>query len=1088
MNLSKREETMDNTLKNETSIELPEYDIEEVLNGGKNSKRRNLVFCETLFQLFSTLTIFAKYENHAPVDVVFTDDSDFSRAKEVLEKTDFFENIYTYEIHDKIYDLWHEYSPEDRLAFAEDPGSYVNDIELEHMYTDLWVNLDTMAPKMFFYKLKNMGMSPILHFVDEGVSSYVLDFSATKKDFINHRRLFGELAFSQRLGDMWLCEPRVYSGYYKDIPLYGIPKDILKNKEIISLFKNIFGEAELPKERFIFFEESFAAEGRTTNDLDLFREIVKVVGKDNIIVKRHPRNPIDRYSALGYKVMGMQSVPWEMMLLDNDVSDKVLISVGSSATLTPFYLYGMTPKAILLKKLLIGHVHYLADPKMDIFFNKVISLANERNVGAYLPNSYEGLDCALKYLMYNTEDDSQYAVQPEEEDLEEIEEDGFSLFDFHETEIIEDEEDDDIEEHSIDLETREAIIEEAKSKITGPYVSVVVPVYATEKYLRRCLDSLVFQTLDNIEILVVNDGSPDNSQEIIDEYAERFPDKIIPLIKENGGLSSARQFGTEHATGKYIGFVDSDDWVDYNYCEHCFNALVLENTKAVAFAVKHVYESGYVGNGIVADSDMPSFLMKSAASFWSKIYEREFFVEHAQFLHMWYEDIPVINPMLSYLDKLSVLKEHLYYYVRERGDSITNSKLDMRQLDYAKAEKIAIETTNPEYRKYQLARSISRILGNKSVAFYDHAVDFIKSYESELHDEEFLELLSPHQIEKLNKILDNQYQQNIPNTIYLNGFAVKDADKRLAIAEYYSNNAFWDDVKIVWLDESNCDINSDERIKALYESNNIDELAFVLSFKAIYENGGVYLNNNVIFSSTLNSLKYNTVYFGFIDKTTITKDIFGASKGNVVYKKALDIYSSHEDISLYDALLIVLVGFAGLVLNANTQIKFSQYAVYSPETFIYKINGNNISSVVLLNDDRTKAILDVSVYETIINNVASTINGKNNTIKNQSSNINSLKKRNEKLKEDKERIRLRVKKREAKIEKLQARVEKRDAKIDKLQARVDKRDEKINSLKLEARQNKKQLAKYEKQLVLYNKMSKSIIFKIYRKLFKIIHR
>ena len=93
-------------------------------------------------------------------------------------------------------------------------------------------------------------------------------------------------------------------------------------------------------------------------------------------------------------------------------------------------------------------------------------------------------------------------------------------------------------------------------------VSVIVPVYNVEAYLERCLDSLVKQTLEEIEIIVVNDGTKDNSQAIIDRYAAAYPQKVISLIKENGGLSDARNYGIPYAHGEYIGFVDSDDYLN----------------------------------------------------------------------------------------------------------------------------------------------------------------------------------------------------------------------------------------------------------------------------------------------------------------------------------------------------------------------------------------------------------------------------------------------------------------------------------------------------------------------------------------------
>ena len=96
-------------------------------------------------------------------------------------------------------------------------------------------------------------------------------------------------------------------------------------------------------------------------------------------------------------------------------------------------------------------------------------------------------------------------------------------------------------------------------------VSVIVPVYNVEKYLERCLNSLVNQTLQDIQIIVVNDGSPDNSQEIIDRFEKEYPDKLKGYIKENGGLSDARNYGMQFVEGEYVAFVDSDDYVDETY-------------------------------------------------------------------------------------------------------------------------------------------------------------------------------------------------------------------------------------------------------------------------------------------------------------------------------------------------------------------------------------------------------------------------------------------------------------------------------------------------------------------------------------------
>lgn len=95
----------------------------------------------------------------------------------------------------------------------------------------------------------------------------------------------------------------------------------------------------------------------------------------------------------------------------------------------------------------------------------------------------------------------------------------------------------------------------------NPLISIIVPVYNTENYLKRCLESIISQTYQNLEIIIINDGSTDNSQEIIEEFA-RKDQRIRTIIKENGGLSSARNAGLDLATGEFISFVDSDDYLN----------------------------------------------------------------------------------------------------------------------------------------------------------------------------------------------------------------------------------------------------------------------------------------------------------------------------------------------------------------------------------------------------------------------------------------------------------------------------------------------------------------------------------------------
>ena len=118
-------------------------------------------------------------------------------------------------------------------------------------------------------------------------------------------------------------------------------------------------------------------------------------------------------------------------------------------------------------------------------------------------------------------------------------------------------------------------------------ISVVVPVYNVEKYIDRCLNSIINQTYRKLEIIIVNDGSTDNSRKIIDKFS-KMDSRIIVIDKNNGGLSEARNVGINAATGDYITFIDSDDFVSYDYIEYLYS--LIEKYKVKVLSLIHISE------------------------------------------------------------------------------------------------------------------------------------------------------------------------------------------------------------------------------------------------------------------------------------------------------------------------------------------------------------------------------------------------------------------------------------------------------------------------------------------------------------------
>lgn len=216
-------------------------------------------------------------------------------------------------------------------------------------------------------------------------------------------------------------------------------------------------------------------------------------------------------------------------------------------------------------------------------------------------------------------------------------------------------------------------------------VSVIVPVYNTENFLERCLNSLVNQTLNDMEIIVVNDGSTDASQEIIDRFANDFPNIIRAYRKKNGGLSSARNYGLDKATGEYIGFIDSDDYVELDMFEKMYNKTCSRNFDVVVCDVRYVYKeknfiaSSRINNDLISKDQVKNHMVDIYPAAWNKIYKCNLF--NVRFKKgIWYEDVEFLYRLFPYVNSIGVVKEPLINYVQRDG-AITHT-FDERVYDY----------------------------------------------------------------------------------------------------------------------------------------------------------------------------------------------------------------------------------------------------------------------------------------------------------------------------------------------------------------------------------------------------------------------
>ena len=222
-----------------------------------------------------------------------------------------------------------------------------------------------------------------------------------------------------------------------------------------------------------------------------------------------------------------------------------------------------------------------------------------------------------------------------------------------------------------------------------PLISVVIPVYKVENYLERCVNSVINQTYKNLEIILVDDGSPDNCGIICDRYAE-VDDRVKVIHKKNGGLSSARNSGIDISSGKYITFIDSDDWVDKDYVEYLFYLIQKDMTKISICQHKVVNDKSTTmkETRIIKEEnnyDVKMILKKWILddgidiSAWAKLYDLRLFDNIRYPEGMIFEDLLTTYKLFFLCDYISVGSEKKYkYYIH--ANSISNGIFDNRYL------------------------------------------------------------------------------------------------------------------------------------------------------------------------------------------------------------------------------------------------------------------------------------------------------------------------------------------------------------------------------------------------------------------------
>lgn len=214
-------------------------------------------------------------------------------------------------------------------------------------------------------------------------------------------------------------------------------------------------------------------------------------------------------------------------------------------------------------------------------------------------------------------------------------------------------------------------------------ISVIIPIYGVEKYIKKCLDSLLNQTYENYEVIMVDDCSQDGSSIIACDFSRNYPDVFIYIKHEkNLGLAASRNTGIINSKGIWIAFVDSDDWVHPNYLKNMHMVAVEKNVDIIACSYFHTWENGMVKDQHVFDGFNDVLTGKQAVALMrnhsvTRLFKRNLIIRSG-FLFpeniKRAEDMPFSIPLISLSSNIGILKDSLYYYL-QRENSISNSNM-----------------------------------------------------------------------------------------------------------------------------------------------------------------------------------------------------------------------------------------------------------------------------------------------------------------------------------------------------------------------------------------------------------------------------
>ena len=495
-------------------------------------------------------------------------------------------------------------------------------------------------------------------------------------------------------------------------------------------------------------------------------------------------------------------------------------------------------------------------------------------------------------------------------------------------------------------------------------VSVIMPVYQVENYLERAIDSVLAQTLNDIELILVDDGSTDCSPGICDRYAVDYPGKIKVIHKQNNGLGMARNSGIKAACGEYLAFIDSDDTVEPDMYLRMYEKAMEKDYDIVMCDVKIIYvEKNTVSvskSYTRGEIDLSDYIANGNNITYSvnKIFKRQIF-EHAKYEKMLFEDISLIPALLTKYQNIGYVSEPFYSYYRRSNSISTTVSGDM--IDIIAAFENFINNGNPAYREeivYCTAKQINWNMNTRTL-FKADFIDFLKKYKKDFLLNSYIS-----KDKNIKGILEHIKKDLIPDNIICVHIGRE-------IPPEYIEKINKDFPKTNFIDANINSFELSELPKNVIQAVNAEKYKYVeeyLSLKILSVKGGIIVSPDMLPDINLKRLRINRIFFGFKNNEEVLSGCFGAVKEHYVIEALLSSYEDEKFVNqaflpLKERLRDFLIIHFGLQANGRKQLLKNEIQIYLPSVLSFDMKDGENCCKLNLNAPEGYELISESVLK-----------------------------------------------------------------------------------------------------------------------------